>query len=102
MTEKEIKFEETKKGVRKEKEKLQPKKMVYLGPTIEKIAVSNTIYNNGVAESLQVIARENPAIQALIVPIDKIVDTRKELAVASSVMSMCYKKALEYIEQKGE
>lgn len=48
-----------------------PMQMVYLGPTIAKVAVSGTVYSDGLPPEMERIAGRFPVIQALIVPVTR-------------------------------
>lgn len=79
------------------------KKIVqYIGPTIPKVAVTSTVYSNGIPSELQEEIKNCRAINSLIVPLEKLVKARKELEQKDSALCLCYEKAEQYIRQKGE
>lgn len=81
--------------------KTVPVTVVYIGPTIPGVVTTNTIFNNGISNELQILTGELPAIKELIVPVDKLVGARAKLRDRKSATSICYEKALLYAK-KGE
>lgn len=78
-----------------------PSIMVYAGPTISGVVTANTVFNNGITTELQELALKVPAVKALIVPVEKLGESRAQLNNATSAISICYARVLEYTK-KGE
>ena len=74
----------------------------YIGPTIPKAAVTATVYSNGLPAELQEEIKNCRAINSLIVPLEKLVKSQKELKQKGSALQLCYEKVEQYIRQKGE
>lgn len=53
--------------------------VVYCGPTIPGVAKQYTIYNNGLPAALEKRAEEIPEIRGLLVPLDRLPETMKNL-----------------------
>lgn len=66
--------------------------LIYIGPTIPGVAKENTVYNNGLPETLSKKAEEVPAIKALIIPVEKLAAASVELAKPGSALSIVYNK----------
>lgn len=80
----------------------EKKTVVYIGPTIPGVVAANTTFNNGLTETVKNATAETPAINTLIVPIDKLVQARVQLRQKNSVYDVCYNKVQQYIDKKGE
>lgn len=74
----------------------------YIGPTIPGVAVTCTVYNNGIPKELQEEINKVPAIRSLIVPVTKLAAARKEINQKNSALRVCYEKVEQHIKQKGE
>lgn len=79
----------TKKNVKKDKEV-----MVYIGPYLRHVAMSGTIYNNGIPDALEKMKEKHPFMGRLIVPIEDLADAKKEIETKGTALSVCYSKAL--------
>lgn len=53
--------------------------VVYCGPTIPGVAKQYTIYNNGLPAALEKRAEKVPEIRGLLVPLDRLPETMKNL-----------------------
>lgn len=69
---------------------------VYLGPIIPGVAVTGTVYSNGLPPQLAVAVEEVPAIDSLLVEPAQVAMARKALKTETSAISICYAKAVEY------
>lgn len=86
-----------KKDVKKGKET-----RVYIGPSLAHVAVSGTIYNNGLPDELIKAKEKYPFMERLIVPIEGLSDAKKEIENEGTALSVCYTKALSlYKEDKN-
>lgn len=74
------------------------KTVMYLGPSITRVAATGTVYNNGLTPQMQAAAEELPALNTLLVEIGGIVQARHDLRDKNSGISICYRKAEEYAE----
>lgn len=75
--------------------------VIYLGPSITGVAVTGTIYKNGLTPQMQKLKEELPAMGRLLVTVEHTAKMRKELRDPQSAASVCYQKTLEYAAQKG-
>lgn len=76
---------------------------VYIGPSLRHVAVSGTIYNNGLPDALVKAKEKHPFMERLIVPIEELSDAKKEIENEGTALSVCYTKALSlYKEDKDE
>jgi len=66
--------------------------VVYIGPNIPGVAKQGTVYNNGLPGALMEKAKEIPAINALIVPVEGLARANAELARGGSALSIIYNK----------
>lgn len=90
---KQVKSPVTNKSVNQTKETL-----IYCGPTIKNVVVSGEAFNNGLPKKLEKLL-ENKAIKRLIVPIDRIVDTKKNIKKNGTIENLSYKQ-IETMEVK--
>lgn len=68
--------------------------VMYIGPTIKNVAVTGTLYNNGLPESLKKEAEKQPAISNLIVPVGELAAAQRELAIPGSALAVIYGKVI--------
>jgi len=76
--------------------------MVYVGPTINGVAVQYTVYNNGISAELKTAIEAMPVIGNLIVPITKLSSTMQNLSNHQGAMHIQFEKAKQYKPKKGE
>ncbi len=76
--------------------------VMYIGPTIPGVVSANTTFNNGLTDLLKNAIAEMPAINTLIVPIEKLVQARVQLRQENSPYDVCYNKVRQYVNKKGE
>ncbi|MCI7419386.1 MAG: hypothetical protein MSS65_07250 [Clostridium sp.] len=74
--------------------------VIYIGPTIRNVAVSGTIYNNGVPKKLKDMSERHPVIKKLIVAVEKLPDAAQELGTKGTVLYTCYDKVLALLNEK--
>lgn len=90
---KQVKSPVSSKSVNQTKETL-----IYCGPTIKNVVVSGEAFNNGLPKKLENLL-ENKAIRRLLVPIDRIVDTKKNIKINGTIENLSYKQ-IETMEVK--
>lgn len=73
--------------------------LVYCGPNIKGLAMTWTIYTNGLPEKLQAAAEADKALASLIVPLDQMPDAMKQIRLKYGKIYTCYKRVLD--AQKG-
>lgn len=66
--------------------------VVYIGPSIPNIAKQGTVFNNGLPEALTEKAKEIPAINTLIVPVERLAQANAELAKEGSALNILFSK----------
>lgn len=86
----------TKKQAEQKKE--APK--IYVGPTIEGMAIQNVVYNNGIPEATTEAIREEPAIASLFLPLDRFSMATSMLSTGKGYIFEAFIKALEYKKRK--
>lgn len=69
---------------------------VYVGPTIAGVATHNTIFCNGIPESLKEAALKEPAFKNLVVPVTDLSATIRDLENKTGAIHVFYSKALNY------
>lgn len=74
------------------------KQLMYMGPSIPGIVKSKTVFIGGLPKDLTAVAEKVPAVNKLLVPVDRITETTKSLSEQGSVESVSYNKILKYLE----
>lgn len=69
--------------------------VVYCGPSLEGVAKQYTVYKGALPEQLSAAAKKLPAINELIIPLDKLADARRQLSGKSGYMYRLYKAVQE-------
>lgn len=86
----------TKPAVKEEK-----KTVIWLGPAIAGVAMTGTVYKNGLTPQMQKLVTELPAAKRLLVETKDTARARKALGDQQSAESICYQQTLAYAG-KGE
>lgn len=91
------------KKVEKQKTDQEKKQetVIYIGPAIIGVAMSGTVYNNGLPKPLEEAMKELPALKRLLVEPKSAGQAKKELKNPQSAVSVCYKNAAEYARKRG-
>lgn len=84
------KKEEVTKSAKGQREKT----VVYIGPTIKNVASTGSVYTNGLPERLKKEMEKQPAIGELLVPVEKLAEAKRSLAMPGSALAMIYKKVI--------
>lgn len=71
------------------------KTMVYIGPTIQRVAREGSAYRGGYTPKFEQKMKEHPILKELVVPVDGLAEARKEMRKAGSRMETLYKKVKE-------
>ena len=69
-------------------------KKIYIGPTIDGIAIRNTVYEE-LPEPLEKAVRENPYLAGLCIPISALAAAMKQIDGKSGATYKLYSKALK-------
>lgn len=80
----------------------QPGTVMYIGPTIKKVVVKNTIFNNGLPAALEEQKKKMPILGSLIVPVEQLVEARKNMNKSSSAIRTCYEQVLSILQEEGD
>ena len=72
---------------------------VYSGPNIKGLAMTGTIYTNGLPEKRQAAADTDKALAGLIVPLDQMPEAMKQIRMKYGRIYTYYKRVLD--AQKG-
>ena len=82
---------EAKKKEDIKKKDLKPSEtLVYCGPTIKGIVQQYAHFNNGVPKRLKEYATNHKAVERLIVPIEFLVEVKRNLQIKGTVESLSY------------
>ncbi len=84
--------EESAKKQTEQKEKA----VIWLGPAIAGVALTGTVYKNGLTPQLQKMETELPAVKKLLVETKDAARVRRALTDPQSAESLCYEKILAY------
>lgn len=68
---------------------------MYIGPTIRGLAKENVIYRDKIPDAVKSRAKEDKDFARLLVPMDDIMEARKEMDVTGSVLTAAYNNVLE-------
>lgn len=71
---------------------LDGKTVMYVGPTIRGVAAAGSLFKNGLPELLKREMEKQPAIRDLIVPVDRLAEANKELAMPDSALAAVYRE----------
>ncbi len=74
------------------------KQLMYMGPSIPGIVKSTTVFIGGLPKDLTMVAEKVPAVNKLLVPVDRITETTKSLSERGSVENVSYNSILKYLE----
>lgn len=84
------------KSVKKEIEKDKPlETIVYCGPTIKGVIQQYAHFTQGIPKSLKEYLAANKAANRLLVPLDKFVETKKNIQANGTVENLTYNKILK-------
>lgn len=72
------------------------KAVIWLGPAVAGVAMTGTVYLNGLTPQMQQLVTELPAAKKLLVGTKDAARVRRALTDPQSAESVCYKRALEY------
>lgn len=70
--------------------------LVYVGPTVRGVAERNTVFNNGISESLEAAGEREAAFKNLIIPVEKLSAAQKDIDNKSGALWVFYQKAEQY------
>lgn len=86
-----------------EERKKEQNKIIYIGPTIEGVAIQNVVYNNGMPESAKEAIKEEAVLSALFIPLEQYSKGMAMLTGHKGYAYEAYVKALKYKDKrKGE
>lgn len=71
---------------------------IYCGPTIVGLVKQYSLFTGGIPEQLAEAAAKNAAIKALILPVDKLQEARKQINARSGAVYALYKRVQEQIK----
>lgn len=72
------------------------KAVIWLGPAVAGVAMTGTVYRNGLTPQMQRLVTELPAAKKLLVGTKDAARVRRALTDQQSAERVCYKRALEY------
>ncbi len=90
-----VKEETVKKPVKQQKSNTEI--LVYCGPTIKGVATQYAHFNNGLPNKLSEYSQQNKEVKRLIVPVEKLVETKKNIQIKGTIENLTFIKI-----QKGE
>lgn len=99
-----------KQGEKLEKKKLEKVKIIeekerkeayiYCGPTIKHVIKEGDVFSNGLPEAVLKLTNENKLVKRLLIPINKLIETKQKLKEEGSVEEITYQTLWK--EQKNE
>lgn len=93
------KDEKAKKEVTTTKTNIKKTKVVeltsiYVGPSIKGLVNQYSVFKNGIPKRLKEYTEHNRDVKRLIVPVSKLVDTKKSIGVKGTVENISYNNIL--------
>ncbi|WFR55358.1 hypothetical protein QA584_17305 [Anaerocolumna sp. AGMB13025] len=64
--------------------------LVYCGPTIKGIATQYAHFNNGLPKKLNEYSQENKDVKRLIVPVEKFIDTKRNIHTKGTIENLSF------------
>ena len=89
------------KTVTASSKKVEKSVVIYIGPTIDEVVASNTIFNNGISKELENTIKEIPAVGKLIIPINQLSAARIQINTKNSALAVCYENVQKCVNKKG-
>lgn len=86
-----------KKAESRKKDSPEKVTVIYCGPSIKGVVQQYAHFNNGIPKRLQEYAETHKSVERLIVPIENLVETKKNIIVKGTVENVSYLAI-----QKGE
>lgn len=77
-------------------------KVIYIGPSVRRVAAKNTVYSNGLTPMLEAFCEKYPVAKTLIVPVSGLAEARAQLKASSSALRSCYEKLESELKEKEE
>jgi len=69
--------------------------LVYCGPTIKGVVNQNAHFSNGLPKKLKEYTEKNKEVMRLIVPIEKFIETVKNIRISGTIENFSYNKILK-------
>lgn len=69
--------------------------LVYCGPQIQNVVARNEMFTNGIPKVLEEMASENRSIKRLIVPVERMIEVKKNISIKGTVENISFQKILE-------
>lgn len=69
-------------------------KKIYIGPTIDGVAIKNTVYDE-LPQALEAAIKKRPYLSGLCIPITGLANATKQITSRSGAVYKIYTKALE-------
>lgn len=69
--------------------------LVYCGPTIKGVVNQNAHFSNGLTKRLKEYSEKNKDVLRLIVPIEKFIETLKNIKISGTIENFSYNKILK-------
>lgn len=70
----------------------KPAPRVYCGPTVRGVAKQYTVYTGDIPAALKDFIEKHPAAKALLVPVERFAQTRKQMETAGTAEAILYHK----------
>ena len=84
------------------KKTAKPVKVIYIGPSVRRVAAKNTVYSNGLTPMLEAFCEKYPVAKTLIVPVSELAEARAQLKASNSALRNCYEKLENELKEKEE
>lgn len=76
--------------------------VIYVGPSVRRVAAKNTVYSNGLTPMLKKFCEKYPVAKTLIVPVSELAEARAQLKESTSALRICYEEIEKELKKKEE
>lgn len=90
---------EVKKTVKAKRVVEEKKTLIYLGPSVGNVLATNSVYSEGIPESVKDLFEKCPAIEKLFCEPKKINEYKNAINDNGSFINLNYKKVLLYLKE---
>lgn len=90
---------EVKKTVKAKKAVEEKKTLIYLGPSVGNVLATNSVFSEGIPESVKDLFEKCPAIEKLFCEPKKINEYKNAINDSGSFINLNYRKILIYLKE---
>ncbi len=91
---------ENKKSVKTKKAEKTKKTLIYLGPSVGNVLITNSVFSEGIPENVKDLFEKCPAIKKLFCEPSKINEYKNSINDSGSLINFNYRKILLYMKTK--